>query len=73
MSLQAAIEVNRRRQARYQRAEKVLRAVRLRTFEYEDAGKGQKAEKVIATCKRILAPLWAAHAARREQANRQTA
>ncbi len=67
MNLQAAIDANRRRQARYQRAERVLRAVRLRVFEYEDAGKADKAARVIATCKRILAPLWQAHADRRER------
>ncbi len=66
MSLQAAIEANRRRQARYRRAEQVLRSVRRQIFDFEDQGRLEKAQRVIATCKRILAPLWAAHAERQE-------
>jgi len=56
--LQDAIKRNRIRTARYQRAEKVLRQVRQRVHDYEDAGKLEKAQKVMATCKRILTPLW---------------
>lgn len=58
MNLQQAIARNRMRQARFARAEKVLRQVRQRIFDYEDAGQLDKASKVMATCQRILAPLW---------------
>lgn len=61
--LAAKIEANRRREARRDRAEKVLRAVRLRVFDYDDSGQGEKASRVIATCKRILSPRWAARCA----------
>lgn len=58
MMLQDAIKRNRIRQVRYKRAEKVLRTIRQRVFDYEDMGKLGKAHKVMDTCKRILAPLW---------------
>jgi len=58
MRLENAIKRNRIKQARYRRAERTLRLVRQRIFDYEDMGKGEKASKVIATCKRILTPLW---------------
>lgn len=57
MLLAEAIKRNRIKQARYRRAEKVLRAVRQRVFDYEDQGKYDKARKVMETCHRILAPL----------------
>ena len=64
--LTEAIARNRAREARRNRAERVLRAVRARVFDYEDAGKGDKAQRVILTCKRILEPRWEArNAARR--------
>ena len=68
MRLQDAIARNRRRQARFRRAEKVLRSIRLRIFDYEDAGPATyaKAQKVMATCQRILAPLWRARRAAAE-------
>jgi hypothetical protein len=60
MTLQQAIVRNRIRQARFKRAERTLRRIRQRIFDYEDAGPTmyQKAVKVMATCQRILAPLW---------------
>lgn len=58
MRLENAIKRNRIKQARYRRAERTLHLVRLRIFDYEEMGKGDKAAKVIATCQRILAPLW---------------
>ena len=60
MMLKDAIARNRRRQARFKRAEIVLGRVRQRIFDYEDAGKLAKAEHVMDTCKRVLAPLWLA-------------
>lgn len=67
MMLKDAIARNRKRQARFKRAEITLRHVRQRIFDYEDESpaKYAKARKVMATCQRILAPLWQAqrHAA----------
>lgn len=63
MSLAQAIARNRRREARRDRAERVLRQVRLRIFDYEDNGLGEKAAKVMETCKRICKPRWDARAA----------
>jgi hypothetical protein len=58
LSLTAAIASNRRRWERFNRAILVQREVRLRIFEYEDAGKGDKAQRLLERCKRTLAPLW---------------
>jgi len=66
MNLKAAIERNRIRHARFKRAEYVLRRVRQRIFDYEDAGQLAKAERLIATCKRVLAPKWRAERAAAE-------
>lgn len=52
--MEDAIRRNRVRQHRLKRARKVLRAVRLRIFEYEDAGKLAKARRVIARCERVI-------------------
>jgi len=62
MTLEQKIEENRKRQRRYERAERILRAVRLNYFEYEDQGKAEKATRVMLKCKAILAPLWEAQA-----------
>ena len=59
-TLAEAIEKNRRRQYRFNKAERLLRAVRIRIFDYEDAGKLEKAERIIEKCKTILKPLWEA-------------
>jgi hypothetical protein len=55
-----AIRHNRVRTGRYKRAELTLRRIRQRIFDYEDEGNGKdiKAARVMATCQRILAPLW---------------
>lgn len=58
MLLKDAIRRNKIRNERYYRAGKVLHYIRLHIFDYEDMGKLDKANKVIATCERILAPLW---------------
>ena len=63
MNLQQALARNRMRQARFKRAEITLRRVRQRIFDYEDAGLLVKAKKVMATCQRVLAPLWRAQRA----------
>jgi hypothetical protein len=69
-TLEQSIQANRVRVARYKRAEYVLRQVRLRVFDYEDAGKADKADRVIKTCRRILAPLWEARS--RNSENKRT-
>lgn len=65
MLMKDAIAAKQRKDARYKRAERVLRQVRLRIFDYgdESEAKEAKAHKVIATCQRILAPLWRAQRA----------
>jgi hypothetical protein len=70
MTLKEAIERNRVKQARYRRAERILRAVRQRIFDYEDEGpvKYSKAQQVMSTCRRILAPLWDAQRRTKEAA-----
>ena len=60
MTMEQAIKRNQTREARFKRAERTLRLVRQRIFDYEDQGSEAfvKACKVISTCKRILAPKW---------------
>jgi hypothetical protein len=55
-----AIESNRRRQAKCDKAERTLRAVRLKAFDHQDDGREAKARRIIARCKAILAPRWRA-------------
>lgn len=66
--LKDAIERNRRRQARYIKAEKLLRRLRLSIFDYEDAGPEiyGKAKRLMDRCQEILAPLWRAQRAAAE-------
>ena len=70
-SMATAIHRNQTREARRSRAERILRLIRARIFDYEDMGKMDKAHKVMDTCKRILAPRWQArHHAQMESAHR---
>ena len=62
-SLKQAIRDNRR----FHKYERLLRHVRLRIFEYEDAGKLDKAERVIARIKSICGPTWEKRAKRQEE------
>ena len=62
-TLKQAIRDNRR----HYKYEKVLRRVRLRIFEYEYAGKLEKAQRVIAKCKQICGPRWERRAKRLEE------
>ncbi len=50
MRLQQAIEANRARNRRREFYRRILRDVRLRIFEYEDAGKLDKAQRVLDQC-----------------------
>jgi hypothetical protein len=61
-SLNQAIRDNRR----FHKYERLLRLVRLRIFEYEDQGKLDKAERVIARIKAICGPTWEKRAKRLE-------
>ena len=40
------------------RYEKIIRQIRLRVFDYEDDGRGEKAARVLAKCKAICAEQW---------------
>jgi hypothetical protein len=68
MTLQAKIEENRRRHARYKKAERLLRKIRQRIFDYEDRGDEvyTKARRIMERCQVILAPLWRAERASAE-------
>ena len=53
---------NRKREALMNRTERILRAVRLRVFDYADAGKADKAARIIDRCKARLSARWKARA-----------
>jgi len=61
-SLRQAIRDNQR----FHKYERMLRRIRLRTFEYEDSGKLEKAQRVIERIKRICGPMWGKRAKRLE-------
>jgi hypothetical protein len=61
-SLKRAIRDNQR----FCKYERMLRRIRLRVFGYEDAGKLDKAERVIARIKVICGPMWEKRAKRHE-------
>jgi hypothetical protein len=61
-SLKQAIRDNRR----FHKYERTLRRIRLRIFGYEDAGKLEKAQRVIEKIKRICQPMWEKRAKRLE-------
>ena len=62
MTLHKAIEKNRFKQARFKKAEILLRRLRQRIFDYEDIStdKGAQASRLIERCQKRLAPLWTA-------------
>ena len=60
--LRRAIRDNRR----FHKYERTLRRIRLRTFEYEDSGKIEKAQRVIERIKVICRPTWEKRAKRLE-------
>ncbi len=62
-SLQRKIRENQR----FHKYERMLRRIRLRIFEYEDAGKLEKAHRVIAKIKVICGPTWERRAKRLEE------
>ena len=61
--MKQAIRDNRR----HYKYEKMLRRVRLHIFEYEYAGKLEKAERIIAKCKAICGPRWEKRARQLEE------
>jgi hypothetical protein len=62
-SLKQAIKDNRR----FHKYEKLLRHIRLRIFDYEDAGKLEKANRIIDKIKIICQPWWDKRAKRQEE------
>jgi hypothetical protein len=62
-SLKQAIRDNRR----FHKYERLLRHVRLRIFKYEDAGKLEKAQRVIERIKVICGPMWEKRAKRQAE------
>ncbi len=56
MSIQAAIEKNRRRQAELRTARRLIHNIRLNWFDYEDAGKAEQADRIIKRLQKRLAP-----------------
>lgn len=61
-SLRQAVRDNRR----FHKYERTLRRIRLCIFDYEDSGKLDKAERIIARIKRICGPMWEKRAKRLE-------
>lgn len=61
-SLRRAIRDNRR----FHKYEAMLRRIRLRIFEYEDQGKLDRVERIIARIKAICGPWWEKRAKRLE-------
>ncbi|QDU94067.1 hypothetical protein [Lignipirellula cremea] len=59
-NLKQAIRDNQR----HYKYERLLRRLRLNIFEFEDAGKREKAQRVIARCKAICEPHWESRAKR---------
>ena len=51
---------NRKREARFDKAQRMLRALRRKVFDYEDEGKDEKCGRLITRCKARLAPRWKA-------------
>jgi hypothetical protein len=62
-SLKNAIKDNRR----FHKYERLLRRIRLHIFEYEDAGKLEKAHRIIEKIKVICGPTWDQRAKRQEE------
>jgi len=56
MSIQAAILRNRRRQAELRTARRLIHNIRLNWFDYEDAGKAAKADRIIMRLQKRLEP-----------------
>lgn len=69
MSLSEAIEKNRKREARFDKAERMLRRLRLRVFDYEDNKRADQCGRLIDRCKERLKPRWEAQDAIRRSKN----
>jgi hypothetical protein len=61
-SLKRAIRDNRR----FHKCERLLRRIRIRIFDYEDDGRLEQAERIIARIKVICGPWWEKRAKRLE-------
>ena len=66
MTLEQAIVNNRKREERFNKAERMLRRLRQRVFDYQDAGRGEQADYLMLKCKKRLAPRWKAQAEARQ-------
>ena len=53
-SLRQAVRDNRR----FHKYERLLRRIRLRIFDYEDSGRREKAQRIIARIKATCGPMW---------------
>jgi hypothetical protein len=53
-SLRQAVRDNRR----FHKYERLLRRIRLRIFDYEDSGRLEKVQRIIARIKAICGPMW---------------
>ncbi len=58
MKMSESIALNRKRTIRFKKADRLLRRMRQRVFDYEDSGQSEQADRIIKRCKRILMPLW---------------
>lgn len=70
-TMQRAVIRNQNRVARHKKAERLLRRLRQRIFDYDDEGpaKAQKATRLMERCKARCMPTWEAEAKTREAAN----
>lgn len=64
-----AIDRNRKREARRNKAERTIRRIRQRIFDYEDIGPAMlaKAQRIMERCKVILRPRWQAEHHRQQK------
>lgn len=63
----ASLKRKIRENQRFHKYERILRRIRLRIFEYEDQGKLDKAQRVIARIKVICGPWWEKRGKRLEE------
>lgn len=66
--LSEAIEANRKRHIGYKSDDRILQKIRLRYFDYQDAGKTEQSERIILRLKERLKPYYDAHRANRKAA-----
>lgn len=69
ISCSEAIKRNQIREARRDKAERIMRRIRQRIFDYEDESPAKlaKAQRVMERCKVLLRPRWEARHRRQEK------